>query len=86
MGRISVRGKKVECRGNVRASASCQPIDAANNNLIDLSLSWKIWIEGVSGRNGVDGEPGMIWSHVGNLVGSVNREPMHCEFSEFLLA
>ena len=83
VGSIAVQGKKGENRGNVMASASCQLIDAANNTLIDLYLKWKIGVEGVNGRNGVDGEPGTIWSHVGNLVGSVNRGPMSCEFSEF---
>ena len=83
---IAVRGKKGECGVNVRASESCQPIDASKNTLIDLSSMWKIRIGGFSGSNGVDGEPGTIWSHVGNLVGSVNREPMSCEFSECQLA
>ena len=73
VGSISVQGKKGECRGNVGLSASCQSIDAANNNLIDLSLTWKIEIEWVNGGNGFDGEPGMICCHIGNLVGSVNQ-------------
>ena len=55
VGRISVRGKKVECRGNVRAGASRQPIDATNNNLIDLFSTWRIRIKGVNGNNGFDG-------------------------------
>ena len=82
MGSISVRGNKCECRGNVRVSASCQTIDASNNTLIDLFLTRKIRIEGINGRNGVDGEPGTIRSHVGNLVSSVNQEPTSNEFSE----
>ena len=73
VGSISVRGNKVDCRGNVRSSASFQPIDSANNNLIDLSSTWKIGINGVNRRNGVDEEPGTIWIHVGNPVGSFNR-------------
>ena len=73
VGRTALRGKKCECRGNVRASESCQKIDAANNNLIGLYLTWKISIKGVNGRNGVNGEPGTMWSHVGNLVISANQ-------------
>ena len=41
---IDVQGKKGECRGNFRASASRQPIDEAKNTLIDLSLTCKIRI------------------------------------------
>ena len=82
VGSISVQGKKGNCRGNVRASASFQTIHAANNNLIELSSMWRIRIEVVNGRNGVDGEPGTIWSHVGNLVSNVNQEPMSYGFSE----
>ena len=55
MGSIDVRAKKGECRGNFRASAGRHPIDAANNNLIDLFLTRKISIKGVNGRNLVDG-------------------------------
>ena len=86
MRRIAIQFKKGEIRVNVRASAVCQPIDAANNNLIELLLTRKIRIKGVNGRNGVDGEPGTIRSHVGNLVGSVKQEPMCSEFSEYRLA
>ena len=83
---IAARGKEGEYGGNVRVSSSCQKIYVANNTLIDLSLAWKIGIKGFKGRNGVNGEPGTIWSHVGNLVGSVEQEPMRCEFSVCLLA
>ena len=72
LGRISVRGKRGGCRGNVRVSAGYKPIDVPKNTLIDLFLAWKISIEGVNGRNGVDGETGTIRSHVGNLVVNVN--------------
>ena len=82
VGRIAVRGNKGESRGNVRTSASCKPIDASKNDLINLSSVRKIRIEGVNGRNGINGEPGTIWSHVGNLVCTLNQEPMVCEFSE----
>ena len=81
MGIIAVRGNKGELRGNVRTSAGCQPIDAAKNTLVDLFSTQKIRIKGVNGRNCVNGEPGTTSSHVGNLVGSVNREPMSSEFS-----
>ena len=57
---IAVLSKNVECRGNIRDSASFQLIDAANNALIDLSPAWKIVIEGVNGRNGVDGVLGTL--------------------------
>ena len=63
-------------------SESRKPIDAANNDMIDLSSTRKIRIEGVNGRNGINGEPGMIWSPVRNLVYTLNQEPMSCEFSE----
>ena len=86
MGSISVRGKKGDFRGDARTSESFQTIDAANNTLIDLSSTWRIRIEGVNGRNGVDGEPGTIWGHVENLVGSVNQEPIICECSEYRLS
>ena len=82
VGSIAIRGKKVGHRGNFRASASCQPIYEDKNTLIDLFSTWEIRVEGVNGRNGVDGEPVKIWSHVGNLVGSVNPELMRYEFSE----
>ena len=82
VGRISVRGKKGEFRGNVRASESYQKIDTDNNTTIDLFLKLKIGIKGVNIRNGVDGEPGTIWSHVGNLACSMNQELMIYEFSE----
>ena len=82
---ISVWGKKDECRGNVRVSASSQPIDAANNTLIDLSSTCNSRVEGFNRRNGVNGEPRTTWSHVGNLFRWVKREPMSCEFSECLL-
>ena len=72
VGSIAIQCNKGECRENVRASASYQPIDTANNNLIDLYSTWNNRIEGVNGRNGVDGEPGTICSNVGNLVESVN--------------
>ena len=72
MGSIYVQGKKCECKVNSRASAGCQTIDAANNTLIDLFLTRNTRIEGVNGRNGVNGEPGTIRSHVGNRFGSVN--------------
>ena len=68
--------------GNVRTSASCKTIDAVNNALIDLYSTSKIRIEGVNGRNGINGKPGTIWSHVGNFVCTLHREPMGCEFSE----
>ena len=85
LGSIAVQSNKGERRGNVRASESCQPIDAANNTLIDLFLTWKIRIEGFNKSNGVNGEPGAIRSHVGDLVVSVNRETMSSKFSELLL-
>ena len=47
---------------------------------------WEIRIDGVNGRNGVDGEPGTIWSHVEKFIGNVNREPTSCELSEDRLA
>ena len=72
MGRIDIKGKKGECRGNVSAGAGRQPIDSSKNTMIELFSTWNIRIEGVNGRNGVDGKPGTIRSHVGNLVGSVN--------------
>ena len=72
VGGIAVQGNKVNSRVNVRTSAGCNPIDAANNTLIDLFKTRKIRIEGVNWSNGVDGEPGTIRSHVGNLVGSGN--------------
>ena len=72
MGSISVRGVKCECRGNVMSSASCQLIDASNNTLVDFFLARKISIEGVNGRNGVNGETGTIRGHVGNHDSSVN--------------
>ena len=82
VGRIAVRGKRGEIRGNVRTSASHKKIDVSNNALIYLSLKWKNSIEGVNGRNGINGETGTIWSQVGNLVCTLNQEPMGCEFSE----
>ena len=78
---IAIRFKKGEIRVNFRASAGCQPIEAANNNLIELLLTRKTRIKEVNRRNGVDGEPGTIRSHVGNLVESVKQEPMGSEFS-----
>ena len=54
--------------------------------MIDLSSTRKIRIEGVNGRNGINWEPGTIWSHVWNLVCTLNQEPMGCEFSECRLA
>ena len=86
IGGIDVRGKKCDCRGNVRASTSRQLIDASKNTLIYLFSTRKIGIERVNGRNGIDWEPGTIRSHVGNFVGSVNREPMSSKFSECQLA
>ena len=86
MGSITVQGNKGECSGNIREIASRLPIDAANNTLIDLYLTWEIRIEGVNRRNGVDGEPGTIWSHVGNLVSSAKQELTSCEFSECQLS
>ena len=68
VGRISVRGNKGEYRDNVRKNGSVQPIDTSNNTMIYLFLTCKMIMEGVNRRNGVDGEPGTIWSHVGNLV------------------
>ena len=54
--------------------------------MIELPLTRKIIIEGVNGRNVINAEPGTIWIHVGNLVCTLNREPMGCEFSEYQLA
>ena len=59
MGSIDVRGNKGEYRGNFRTSVCDQTVDSANNTLIDLFLTWNIMIEGVNGRNGVYGEPGV---------------------------
>ena len=73
VGIIDIRGKKGEIRGNVRTSASLKPIYAADNSLIDLYLTWNINIEGVNGRNVINGEPGTIWIHVGNLVCTMNQ-------------
>ena len=83
--RIDVRCKKGERGGNVKASESRQPVYTAKNTLIDLFLTWKIRIEGFNKSNGVNGEPGAIRSHVGDLVVSVNRETMSSKFSELLL-
>ena len=55
VGRIYVWGKKCENRSNVRTSASCKPIDVANNALIYLSSTWKISTEGINRRNGING-------------------------------
>ena len=54
VGSIAVRDKRDEIRGNVRTSESCKPIDAANNDMIDLSFLWKIRIKGVNGRSGIN--------------------------------
>ena len=51
VGRIAIRGKEYEDKGNVSTSASCKPIDVANNALIDFFLTRKIRIEGVNWRN-----------------------------------
>ena len=83
---IAVRVKKCERRGNVRTIKSLKTIDAANNAMIYLYFTWKIRINRINGRNGINGEPGMIWSHVGNLVCTLNQEPMGFEFSECRLA
>ena len=72
MGGISLLGNKCKCRGNIRASAVRMPIDYDNNTMIDLFFTRKISIEGFTGRNVFDGEPGTIRGHVGNLVGSAN--------------
>ena len=72
----------MEIRGNVRTSASLKPIDATDNALIYLSSTWNIIIKGVNGRNRINGEPRTIWSRVGNLVCTLNQEPMGCESSE----
>ena len=52
---ISVLVKKGEFRDNFRANAGRQPIDAANNTLIDLFSAQNIRIEVVKSRNEVDG-------------------------------
>ena len=57
VGRIAVRGKNCDNRGNVRTSESCKPIDSDKNALIDLSSTRKTRIEGVNGRNGIMGKP-----------------------------
>ena len=41
---IAVRGKKGDCRGNIRAIACRQPVDADNNTMIEMFLTWKIKI------------------------------------------
>ena len=69
---IAVRGKKCDNRGNVMMSVSCNPFFAANNDLIELSLTRNIRIEGVNGRNGINGESGTIWSHVGKKNCTLN--------------
>ena len=83
---IYVQGKKYDSKGNVRTIASCKPIYVDNNYLIDLSPTSNISIKVVNDRNGINGKPGTIWSHVGNLVFALNQEPMGCEFSESRLA
>ena len=82
VGRIYILGKECENRGNVRTSESCKPIDAANNVLIDLYSTRNIRIEGVNWRNGINGEAGAIWCHIGKFICTLNQEPMGCEFSE----
>ena len=49
--RIAVWEKKCENGCNVRTSASCKPIFAAKNALIDLTSTIKIRIKGINGRN-----------------------------------
>ena len=46
VGRIDVLCNKSKSRGNVRPSASYKPIDTPNNDLIDLSYTSKIRING----------------------------------------
>ena len=69
---LAVRGVKCENMHNVRTSASCKPIDAANNALIDLLLTIKIRIEGINGRNGINEEGGAIWCHIWYFVSTLN--------------
>ena len=83
---IAVWGKKCLWRCNVRVSASCKPVDAANNILIDLFLTRNISIWWVNGRNGVEWEAGTIRSHVGNLFCCVDWKSMRSVFSECRLA
>ena len=72
LGRIAARGKEYYNRCNVRTSASCKPIDTANDVMIDLSLKRKIRIEGINWRNGINGGAGAIWCHIGKLVCNLN--------------
>ena len=74
MGIIYVWGKECENRFNVRTSASCNPIDADNNYLIDLSSTRKIMIKGINWSNGINGEAGAIWCHIWNLICIFNWE------------
>ena len=59
---IAVWGKKFYCGWNSRVGAGCNPIDAANDTLIDLSLKWKISIYCVNGSSWVNWEARTISS------------------------
>ena len=54
------------------ASQLMQPIDAANNALVNFSSKRNIRIERINWRNGINGEARSIWCHIGNLVCTLN--------------
>ena len=72
VGRIAVGGKECENRCNVRTISSCKPIDAANNALIYLSSTRNIRIKEINWMNGINGEAGSIWCHIGDFIGTLN--------------
>ena len=73
---LLVGGKKGEDRSEVGAGARGQPVDGADNALIDFSTSFEVWVVRVWWSDGIDGHTRTPWSHVRDSIHSVDAKTM----------
>ena len=57
-----------------------EPIDTANNTLVDFGAAFQVGISRISIRDGIDGNAGSVWGHVWHRVEAVNTKLMGREF------
>ena len=78
--------EKGEARADVWACACSEPVDAADDALIDLGAAFQVWIVRIRVGNGINGNSRAIGSHVGDGVEFVHTKAMAREFGECGLA
>ena len=85
-GGLVIRGEEGESRRNVGASGCREPVDGANDALVDFGTALEIWVGGIGSSDRIDGETGTPRSHVGNLFHFVDAKTVSSMFGECCLS